>query len=134
MSNNLLQALFLTADNPRRVGTSCLIIQQQSTTQSKKYVLLKLVSKEHFAGMQESQLLGVHSQTAMVFHIHSLRQCTSIRNPPTKQKSSNLLLLKSPFYFYVNRSILLLNKDRNDRKRFSSCCFKQQVFLPFSNY
>lgn len=54
-----------------------LVIPKQSTTQRKKHDLLKVVSTEHFSGTQEGrQLLGVHSCNAMIFHIHSLQQCS----------------------------------------------------------
>jgi len=81
---NLLPVLFLT-NNPRWAGTSSLVMWPQRTTPRMKHVLVTLVSTKHFAGTQEeSQLLGIHSKSAMVFHVHGVRQCTSMPRTPTE--------------------------------------------------
>lgn len=108
-----------------------LVIPQQSTTQRKKHDLLKVVSTEHFSGTQEGrQLLGVHSCNAVIFHIHSLQQCSICSDHQPRTQTQQLNIAQGPLSFCKGKPTIL----NQDKQIFFSHFFKQQAFLPSCNY
>lgn len=118
-----LQLLFVT-NRQSKMGTN--IHPSHSTTQHnpKKYAHLTEIGlnralcwdtrRKPVTGSSQLAGYGFPRSWSQARYKHA--QTT---NP--EHKLSNLLLLKSPFYFYLKGSILLLNQDRN---RFSFYYFK----------